>query len=157
MFGLVFIFWGGVKWGESELIILINKNMGIDTIPQAPQDDKKDVPAAQSKAEGQKLEWGPELDPMSWNDAQERITELNAGLAEGEKPWRLPTFNDFFTEYIKAGEKIPVNFHHSHYWTGDTYWNNSEIAYCFNMYNAFQHTEDKGKGSYCVRLVRDAA
>ena len=45
--------------------------------PQSTQD----VPVAEAKAEGQKLEWGPDLGQMSWNDAQEKIAELNAKLA----------------------------------------------------------------------------
>jgi len=59
-----------------------------------------DVPVAEAKAEGQKLEWGPDLGEMSWNDTQERIKQLNTNLAEGEKLWRLPTHE----ELLKACE-----------------------------------------------------
>jgi formylglycine-generating enzyme required for sulfatase activity len=38
-----------------------------------------------------KIEWGPDLGLMSWNDTQEKVAELNANLSEGEKAWRLPT------------------------------------------------------------------
>jgi len=37
------------------------------------------------------FEWGPELGKMSWKDASQRVTELTEDLKEGEKPWRLPT------------------------------------------------------------------
>ncbi len=50
-----------------------------------------DVAAAQSRAEGQKLEWGPEFDQTTWLDANRNIFELNQKVGEDENKWRLPT------------------------------------------------------------------
>jgi hypothetical protein len=46
------------------------------------------------------FEWGPELGRMSWNDTQEKIAELNETLGEGERPWRLPTKEEWL-EVVK--------------------------------------------------------
>jgi hypothetical protein len=59
----------------------------------------QDVPVAEVKAEGQKLEWGPELGRMSWYDAKNKIAELNAVLSEGDKSWRLPTKVELIAEF----------------------------------------------------------
>ena len=77
----------------------------------------QDVPAAEAKAEGQKLEWGPDLGQMSWNDTQAKINELNKGLVEGEKKWRLPTKDELVAEFDKT-HSTPVGFEGGPYWYG---------------------------------------
>ena len=51
----------------------------------------QDVPEAETKVEGQKLEWGPELGKMSWGQAKMELLNLNVVLTPGSKLWRLPT------------------------------------------------------------------
>lgn len=50
-----------------------------------------DIPVAEAKAEGQKLEWSPMFLNKIWSDVHIEIAELNSILKEGEKKWRLPT------------------------------------------------------------------
>lgn len=142
----------------------------------------QDVPVAEAKAEGQGLEWGPDLGRMSWYDVQTKIAELNASLAEGEKSWRLPTKYELVAEFDKAG-KTPTGFQ-SDYYLSDTTISDEIIAgfekegkipadfqdeyyrisrttdvgnvFIINMDNGFVSDHEKGVGYY-VRLVRDAA
>jgi len=115
-------------------------------IPQTPTD----VPTPNAEnIESSKLEWGPELGQMSWNDAQEKITELNAKLAEGEKPWRLPTKDELETKFKKGGPSI----------TGfqkDFYWSNSDDgrwAWAF-LSDGGLGTSDEKSEIFSVRAVR---
>ena len=79
--------------------------------------------------EASKLEWGPELGQISWDDAQEKIVELNAKLAEGEKPWRLPTKDELVAEFEKTGS-TPIGFQSGSYWSNTTHLGgDSEHAY----------------------------
>ena len=73
-----------------------------------------DQPIADENIESSKLEWGPELGQMSWDNAQTKIAELNSGLAEGEKPWRLPTADEFKVEH---GKNDSIVFQKGHYLT----------------------------------------
>ena len=123
-------------------------------LDKAPQ--VNDVAAAEAKAEGQKLEWGPELGKMSWNDAQVKIAELNAGLAEGEKPWRLPTKDELVAEFNKT-RSTPAGLQRESYWSGTTYPDGLGYAYGVSMGSGdvnYGYKEDRGS---LVRLVRDAA
>lgn len=55
------------------------------------------------------FEWGPELEKMGWDKAQEKIAELNEMLGEGERPWRLPTKEEWlevFKPLAEVTEKI---------------------------------------------------
>jgi hypothetical protein len=146
------------KWGESELIILINKNMGIDTIPQAPQDDKKDVPVAEAKAEGRKLEWGKAFDSKTsyvmhgWIEDVNRESKI---LEPGKKPWKLPTVDELVSEFKKTGSR-PDGFNGGIYWSSDGNYN-----------EVFGVDMDDGSTGWVMsrgndsqgqwRLVRDAA
>jgi hypothetical protein len=96
---------------KSEKLLVNFKNMldkaPVNDIPQAPTD----VPTPDAEnIESQKLEWGPDLDEMSWYDAQKKIAELNEGLEKGEKPWRLPTIGELKAEYKKTNS-TPPGFH----------------------------------------------
>jgi hypothetical protein len=62
----------------------------LDKTPQA----NNDVAAAEAKAEGQKLEYGPCLGYMSDGQLIEKIEELNINLSPQEKKWRLPTLDE---------------------------------------------------------------
>jgi hypothetical protein len=44
---------------------------------------------------GQKLEVGPNLGEMSWNEIPAKLEELNKTLKPGEKPWRVLTADEF--------------------------------------------------------------
>jgi hypothetical protein len=67
--------------------------------------------------ESSKLEWGPDLGEMSWDDAQTKIAELNKGLAEGEKPWRLPTKDELVARFEKTNS-TPTD--EKYYWSSTT-------------------------------------
>jgi len=125
-------------------------------IPQAPQDDKKDKPVAETKAEGQKLEWGPELGLGSWDEAQAKIEELNSELAEGEKPWRLPAIEELQAEFKKTNS-TPSGFRRYYYWSGTTHPFVSIGAGHVDMENGNAYYNPKENPSGFVRLVRDAA
>ena len=78
----------------------------------------KDVPEAEVKAEGQKLEWGPELGGMSWDDAWKKVVELNNGLLEREKKWRVPFSSELVAEFRK-NNSTPVGFSPVNYWAAE--------------------------------------
>ncbi|MFA5934610.1 MAG: DUF1566 domain-containing protein [Candidatus Paceibacterota bacterium] len=123
----------------------------MEKIPQ----NQTDVPVAETKAEEQKLEWGPELGRMSWYDAENKIAELNAGLLEGEKPWRLPTKDELVAEFNKAG-KTPIDFQDDYYWSGTalTYdLEDSDHFHIVSMDKAYVYHDEKGV-EYYIRLVR---
>ncbi len=118
----------------------------------------QDVSEAEAKAEGQKLEWGPDLDEMNWNDAQEKIKELNSKLSEGEKPWRLPTKDELVAEFKKTGS-IPAGFQGYWYWSINTSLVTQDDAYVVHMGLGEVDSSIKANSfiqTHC-RLVRDAA
>jgi len=112
----------------------------------------QDVPAAEAKAEGQKLEWGPELGQMSWNEAQIKIDELNLNLIKGEKRWRLPIMDD-----ILSGSKNNISLKSNFYWLSSEVDNDN--AWCASkgtgIWDSFSNNKNEGK--FPVRFVRDAA
>ena len=61
---------------------------------------------------GKKFEMGPNLGELTWNDMNEKVTELNQTLKEGEKPWRILTANECgevvkLIKFIWSMEGIP--------------------------------------------------
>jgi len=102
-----------------------------------------------------KLEWGPELGEMSWNDAQKKVEELNESLAEGEKKWRLPTKDELATEFRKTNS-IPTGFQSSHYWSSTMYPGFRNSAYTIHMADGSMNHDEKEYKYTLVRLVRDA-
>ncbi len=116
--------------------------------PQA----NNDVAAAEAKAEGQKFEWGPDLGMMSWNDAQLKIAELNASLAEGEKSWRLPTESELKEVFKKGGPTVD-GFQKTFYWSNS---DDGPWAWAF-LWDGGLGTSDEKSEIFGVRLVRDAA
>ena len=104
-----------------------------------------------------KLEWGPDLGQMSWNEAQVKIAELNANLAEGEKPWRLPTVEELETEFKKTNS-TPFGFRPDAYWSGDSVPDHDDYAEYVEMKGInFVDINHKTATRVSVRLVRDAA
>jgi hypothetical protein len=92
---------------------------------------------ARESTEGQKLEWGPELDRevmgWNWNRAVYQIEELNASLTKGEKPWRLPTKDELVAEFNKTGS-TPDGFNKRYcYWSGTTSPINPDGAFKVDM------------------------
>jgi len=77
-----------------------------------------DVPAAEIKAEGAKLEWGQDLGQMSWNQAQEKSKELNSKLSKEEKKWRLPNLDELAAKLNETGS-TPDGFQPHSYWTSE--------------------------------------
>ncbi len=68
-----------------------------------------DVPAAEAKAEGQKLEWGPEVGEMTANEAYRKAEDAKV---DG---WRLPTMLE-----LKGALKDGVTgFRKTNYWSRD--------------------------------------
>lgn len=62
----------------------------------------QDVPEAEAKAEGQKLEWGPFLGEMCLFSALDKIVKLNKDLTKG-KQWKMPTRDELVAEFNKTG------------------------------------------------------
>lgn len=91
-----------------------------------------DQPKADENIEESKLELGPNLSPMSWNDAQEKISKLNKNITKGEKPWRLPSKDELVAEF-KITNSTPDGFISDFYWSGTTHPDNSDIAYVVTM------------------------
>jgi hypothetical protein len=46
--------------------------------------------------DGKKFELGPNLGELTWDDMNEKIAELNKTLANGEKPWRVFTREEYY-------------------------------------------------------------
>jgi hypothetical protein len=44
---------------------------------------------------GTKVELGPTLERIAWNDIQSKLDEINKSLKQGEKPWRVPAKEEF--------------------------------------------------------------
>lgn len=123
-----------------------------------PEKGKSEISPEQNSIEkAPKLEWGQELGNISWNDAQEKIEELNSNLKEGEKEWRLPTAGELFREFEKHKIKPPRGFNKVLYiyWSSSfTPQTNRQFIETFNM-----KTGASGHGErhnlFSVRLVRD--
>ena len=104
--------------------------------------------------EAPKLEWGPELGEMSWDDAQDKLVELN-GRLKGKKPWRLPTIKELekgmgeqFHWKKKLGFKSDIS-----YWSSSGL-NDSYIwfsVYTNGSLDSFNTTRDQKKLIRCVR------
>jgi len=126
----------------------------MEKLPQ----NQTDIPVAEAKAEGQKLEWGTDLGRMSLSMARDEIYEINMGLKSGEKKWRLPTKDELVTEFNKI-RSTPPGFQSGYYWSSTTDPNDPGYKYYdVDMGDGF------GEGSNYesieanrVRLVRDVA
>ena len=123
--------------------------MGIDKVPT------NDIPQVENEnIKSSKLDWGPVLRYMSWNDAQVKITELNKDLAEGEKKWRLPTLDELLDEFKKTG-KTPVGFEENYYcWSGSDYKDGPQDAYLINMWNGYLDSGGKSGPYGCIHCFR---
>ena len=102
-----------------------------------------------------KLEWGPTLGFMSWDDAQEKITKLNSKLTRGEQRWRLPTKD----ELLLARENlISQSGSQGPFWSSTLNPDSYNAAYTVDIYNGTAHTYLKDDSTnFDARLVRDAA
>ena len=107
------------------------------------------------------LEWGIELGQMSWDEAQAKITELNAKLEKGEKPWRLPSMEELggIAEQLEEHEVSGFNSH-TPYWSSTKYEPSSKVDQ-YDYYGV--STKKKGGSAFgyykhntdpSVRLVR---
>jgi hypothetical protein len=114
-----------------------------------------EVPAAEVKAEGQKLEWGPELGEMSWNDLQTKISELNVGIVDKRKQWRLPNYTDFRFQFENTGS-TSADFVKDMHWTSQGGSQHDFIVHIFGMHNGYGDLVDikTSEQRYHVRLVR---
>ena len=121
-------------------------------IPEIPKVNNIPEPGIEN-IESSKLEWGPELGPMSWYDAQKKIIKLNKSLPEGEKPWRLPTKDELRAEFKKNGS-TPTGFQEQSYWSSTTHPNGPDFAYEVRMYDGNTPCCDKDALSIHVRCVR---
>ncbi|MEI6191447.1 MAG: DUF1566 domain-containing protein [bacterium] len=117
----------------------------------------QDVPVAEAKAEGQKLEWGPDLGRMSWNEVQVKITDLNSKLAEGEKNWRLPTRDELcnmFDMFDKTGS-TPAGFSpRGVYWSDTVDPVSPDFAYSVRPAGGYVYNDGTVTPSFLVRCVR---
>lgn len=109
--------------------------------------------SGKESVESSKLEWGPELGQMSWNNAQTKIDNLNKKLGKGEKPWRLPTKDELVAEFSKT-DSTPAGFQSGCYWSGTTHPGYSDGAYIVLMYNGNVDDGNKGFPNVRVRCVR---
>ena len=75
----------------------------------------QDVPVAEAKAEGQNLKWGVMVGQMLPVELEKYIKLQNDGLEGGAKLWRLPTKDEFITEYMKTETTVTDDFMNS-YW-----------------------------------------
>ena len=99
--------------------------------------------------EASKLEWGPELDLMSWVTAVIKIDELNKDLSKEEKPWRLPTSDELQAEVGKT-DSIPTGFQGDFYLSDTT---KGDSVCVVNMDGGYMTYKRKGD-QVRVRLVR---
>ena len=126
-----------------------------------PNDIAQDIPEAEAKAEGQKLEWGPSLEPkigpipelITVEDAEKLLSEVNSSIDDNLNKWRLPT-PDEITLGINA-ERLGVGIHL--FLTsvdGSLNWDQLEFTNSFNGHRFPYNDEPK---PLFVRLVRDVA
>jgi len=118
------------------------------------------------------FEWGPELGRMSWDEAQEKITELNNSLKEGEESWRLPAKEEW-DQVLKpftvakgkgvSGKKLEEiledirknnNLEPVHYWSSSTYIEDPKAAWVVDMFDGNAGYGDKAYDLYLVRCRR---
>ncbi len=124
-----------------------------------PNDVVQDVPAAEAKAEGQKLEWGQRaLGFMSYFNAVDRCAEINSKLAEGEKPWRLPTQDELLTRLKETGFPKDRYYFSSTgvkeaYYATDRYSTGTSVNFDGRIFPSRDATKENGAW---VILVRDA-
>jgi hypothetical protein len=132
-----------------------------EEVPQIPQ--ANDIPTSDVESiESSKLEWGPTIGSMDWRDTQIYIEELNRNLAEGEKPWRLPTKDELVEE---SKNFISVGLYSNYYWSGTVTPRHEHMLYTVDMRNGkvsgtlmvTQTPDLNGDESNMVRLVRDVA
>ncbi len=122
---------------------------------------KGHIPLAPENIERLKLEWGPDLGPMSWRVAKTKATELNKKLRKGEKQWRLPTTDELLAKakFDKAGSKTPFSFREDLYYWAKTDPESNNWTFSVNMDKGFIHgcgsTGNQTDGiTINVRLVR---
>jgi hypothetical protein len=61
----------------------------------------------QIQINGEKLELGPTLGEMTWDEIPAKLEEINKTLKPGEKPWRLPTkeeYNEIEAPIVKIAQ-----------------------------------------------------
>ena len=124
----------------------------------------QDVPVAEAKAEGQKLEWRREwLLLKPWLEVQQEIVELNSKLTEGEKPWRFPTVDELLA-YFNSEGKIVLNDNHRYLYPNDTQdlWATSSLedpdfAFYVSMTTGRVAYDHKSKPTAMGIFVRDVA
>jgi hypothetical protein len=124
---------------------------------------------------GVKLELGPDLDKILWNEKAARLEELNDKLKEGEKFWRLPTPEEFkeMGRNIRLllgennlsdeeiHEKIKEYVEDMGFSDGDFFWSDQESVLYPNDYALGFHTSsglvfDGYKNTpYSARCVRE--
>jgi hypothetical protein len=70
---------------------------------------KEEEKVPQEKIQGEesievsKLEWGPDLGEVNWEEALKKLEQLNASLAEGEFKWRFPSEYDLLDRFKTPG------------------------------------------------------
>jgi hypothetical protein len=121
---------------------------------------------------GQTLELGPTLGEMTWDEIPSKLEEINKTLKPGEKPWRVPTKEEFEeigkqVNEINNGYSYPdeqkqakvkakmksLGFEH-----GESYWSGTEYtagdAWLSSWYNhviSFYGSKERQISVRCVR------
>lgn len=108
-----------------------------------------DVAAAEAKAEGQKLEWGPEIGIFDFREATDEIKKLNDSLSETENKWRLPTSEELLAEF----ENMNTSFEPDYYLSGSRGIGNGLFIVTVDMRKGLKIIKPYGRDH--VRLVRD--
>lgn len=163
-----------------DIFLKINdlKMIGADTFELKKQLEKIEKQTINKTIEinGVLLELGPTLDPMEWDKINTELDKRNKSLKEGEKPWRVPSEEEFqeIANIISLIHKDPaltqqqssrkaaealelLGFSTSHY--DGYYWSSSENEKHKDK-AWYWHTEDSQLYSgykdakYLVRLVR---
>ncbi len=135
-----------------------------------------DVPAAEANVGEPKVEWKKEFGRVHLNSIQDIITELNSSLMEGEKPWRLPKFDEIVYWMVNSGsrflpyDKYPTKYvgnrdednDKNEYWYFDgSYEMSAELQFPGEQYQSIK-TRKRGREGFntisppFLTLVRDA-
>jgi DNA-binding beta-propeller fold protein YncE len=107
--------------------------------------------------EASKLEWGPEPVQMDYAEAQVKVLELNAGLNEGEKLWRLPTTDELVAVFNNK-TLISDGFKGGYYWSSiENKIKEANSVYVVDTNSGSVVDGDMFNKIVYLRLVRDAA
>jgi hypothetical protein len=135
-----------------------------DLREQAKLKENKEKGIYQIEINGEKLELGPTLGPMAWNEIPEKIDELNKSLKKDEKPWRVLTKEEFERMWEKVGKMrnegslLKENIESLGFKYNELYWSSSNYssakAWCTSLSSILYNTCEHKSEHYSVRCIR---